>query len=63
MQTTLNIFADNKIGTSFLKGDGTVINTQEDKLNQIFEPCCGHIKGHSSPTAIQSYCLCPRKPS
>ena len=37
-----------------MKVDGNILNTHKDKLNEIFERCCGYIKGHSNPTPIHN---------
>ena len=37
-----------------MKVDGILVNPHKDKLNEIFERCCGYIKGHSNPTEIHN---------
>lgn len=51
-QGTVKRYQKNIALTSFLKVDGALINTHKENLNEIFERCCGYIKGHSNPTAI-----------
>jgi len=40
--------------TSFIKVDGEKIDLCKEKLNEIFEKCCGYIKGHSNPIEIHN---------
>ena len=40
--------------TLFVKVDGTQLDEIKDKINEIFERCCGFIKGHSNPTEIHN---------
>lgn len=51
---TVKRYQKNIALTSFIKVDGTVVNIHKDKLNEIFERCCGYIKGHSNPTEIHN---------
>lgn len=53
-QGTVKRYQKNIALTSFVKVDGNLINTHKDKLNEIFERCCGYIKGHSNPTEIHN---------
>jgi recombinational DNA repair ATPase RecF len=53
-QGTVKRYQKNIALTSFVKVDGTILNTHKDKLNEIFERCCGYIKGHSNPTEIHN---------
>lgn len=53
-QGTVKRYQKNIALTSFVKVDGNVLNTHKDKLNEIFERCCGYIKGHSNPTPIHN---------
>ena len=39
---------------SFVKVDGTLLNTHKDELNEIFERACGFIDGHSNPTVVHN---------
>ena len=53
-QGTVKRYQKNIALTSFIKVDGTTLNIHKDKLNEIFERCCGYIKGHSNPTPIHN---------
>jgi len=53
-QGTVKRYQKNIALTSFVKVDGNILNTHKDKLNEIFERCCGYIKGHSNPTEIHN---------
>lgn len=54
-QGTVKRYQKNISLTSFVKVDGSIINTHKDKLNEIFERCCGYINGHSNPIEIHNY--------
>jgi hypothetical protein len=49
---TVKRYQKNIALTSFMKVNGDKINTHKDDLNEIFERCCGFIKGHSNPEEI-----------
>lgn len=51
-QGTVKRYQKNIALTSFVKVDGSLVNTHKNNLNEIFERCCGYIKGHSNPTEI-----------
>lgn len=53
-QGTVKRYQKNIALTSFMKVDGEKINKNKDRLNEIFERCCGFIKGHSNPTEIHN---------
>ena len=53
-QGTIKRYQKNIALTSFVKVNGVLLNTHKDKLNEIFERCCGFIKGHSNPTEIHN---------
>jgi ABC-type Mn2+/Zn2+ transport system ATPase subunit len=53
-QGTVKRYQKNIALTSFVKVDGNILNAHKDKLNEIFERCCGYIKGHSNPTEIHN---------
>ncbi len=53
-QGTVKRYQKNIVLTSFVKVDGALLDTHKDKLNEIFERCCGFIKGHSNPTEIHN---------
>ena len=53
-QGTIKRYQKNIALTSFVKVNGALVNTHKDKLNEIFERCCGFIKGHSNPTEIHN---------
>jgi hypothetical protein len=53
-QGTVKRYQKNIALTSFVKVDGNILNTHKDKLNEIFERCCGYIKGHSNPAPIHN---------
>lgn len=53
-QGTVKRYQKNIALTSFVKVDGALVDTHKDKLNEIFERCCGFIKGHSNPTEIHN---------
>jgi len=53
-QGTVKRYQKNVALTSFIKVDGVLLNTHKDKLNEVFERCCGFIKGHSNPTEIHN---------
>ena len=52
LKGTVKRYQKNVALTNFLKVDGELLNQYKGKLNEIFERCCGYIKGHSSPTEI-----------
>ncbi|WP_456439610.1 AAA family ATPase [Psychroserpens sp.] len=49
---TIKRYQKNIALTQLAKVDGNLVNTHKNKLNEIFERCCGYIKGHSNPTEI-----------
>jgi predicted ATPase len=49
---TVKRYQKNIALTSFMKVNGDKINAHKDDLNEIFERCCGFIKGHSNPEEI-----------
>lgn len=49
---TVKRYQKNVALTNFVKVDGALLNTHKAKLNEIFEHCCGFIKGHSNPEEI-----------
>lgn len=53
-QGTIKRYQKNVALTSFMKINGEKINTNKEKLNEIFERCCGFIKGHSNPEEIHN---------
>ena len=53
-QGTVKRYQKNIALTSFLKVDGIKLNQHKEKLNEIFERCCGYIKGHSNPEQIHN---------
>jgi len=53
-QGTVKRYQKNIALTSFLKVNGALINSHKGKLNEIFERCCGYIKGHSNPIIIHT---------
>lgn len=53
-QGTVKRYQKNITLTQFVKVDGILVNPHKDKLNEIFERCCGYIKGHSNPTEIHN---------
>jgi hypothetical protein len=53
-QGTVKRYQKNISLTQFVKINGTLVNEHKDKLNEIFERCCGFIKGHSNPTEIHN---------
>lgn len=53
-QGTVKRYQKNIALTSFVKVKGNLLNQHKDKLNEIFERCCGYIKGHSNPTEIDN---------
>lgn len=53
-QGTVKRYQKNIALTSFVKVDGNTLDTNKEKLNEIFERCCGYIKGHSNPTEIHN---------
>ncbi len=53
-QGTIKRYQKNVALTSFMKVNGEKINIHKDKLNEIFERCCGFIKGHSNPEEIHN---------
>lgn len=53
-QGTVKRYQKNIALTSFVKVDGALLDTHKDKLNEIFERCCGFIKGHSNPIEIHN---------
>jgi energy-coupling factor transporter ATP-binding protein EcfA2 len=53
-QGTVKRYQKNIALTLFVKVDGSSVDTHKDKLNEIFERCCGYIKGHSNPTEIHN---------
>lgn len=53
-QGTVKRYQKNITLTSFVKVDGALLDSNKSKLNEIFERCCGFIKGHSNPTEIHN---------
>lgn len=53
-QGTIKRYQKNVALTLFMKVNGDKINAHKDKLNEIFERCCGFIKGHSNPEEIHN---------
>jgi ABC-type Mn2+/Zn2+ transport system ATPase subunit len=53
-QGTVKRYQKNISLTQFVKVNGALVNAHKDKLNEIFERCCGFIKGHSNPTEIHN---------
>jgi hypothetical protein len=53
-QNTIRRYQKNVALTQFVKVEGNLIDKHKDKLNEIFERCCGFIKGHSNPAEIQN---------
>jgi energy-coupling factor transporter ATP-binding protein EcfA2 len=53
-QGTVKRYQKNVALTSFVKVNGALLDSHKDKLNEIFERCCGFIKGHSNPTEIHN---------
>jgi hypothetical protein len=51
-QGTVKRYQKNIALSSFVKVNGEKLNIHKDKLNEIFERCCGFIKGHSNPEEI-----------
>lgn len=49
---TVKRYQKNIALTQFVKVDGALLNSHKEKLNEIFERCCGFIKGHSNPEEI-----------
>lgn len=54
LQNTIRRYQKNVALTQFVKVDGSLIDKHKDKLNEIFERCCGFIKGHSNPSVVQN---------
>lgn len=50
---TVKRYQKNVALTQFIKVDGNLINAHKITLNEIFERCCGFIKGHSSPNEAE----------
>jgi len=40
--------------TRFIKIDGQKLDTNKEKLNEIFERCCAYIKRHINPMEIHN---------
>lgn len=53
-QGTIKRYQKNVALTNFLKIKGDELNTHKGKLNEVFERCCGYIKGHSNPIEIHN---------
>jgi len=53
-QGTVKRYQKNVALMSFIKVDGGKIDTYKEKINEIFERCCGYIKGHSNPIEIHN---------
>lgn len=51
-QGTVKRYQKNIALTLFLKVDGNLLDLYKNKLNEIFERCCGFISGHSNPEII-----------
>lgn len=51
---TIKRYQKNVALTQFAKVDGNLVNSHKNKLNEIFERCCGYLKGHSNPTEIHN---------
>ena len=53
-QGTVKRYQKNVALTSFAKVKGQSINDHKDKINEIFERCCGFLIGHSNPGEIDN---------
>ncbi|NQU52019.1 MAG: AAA family ATPase, partial [Bacteroidetes bacterium] len=53
-QGTIKRYQKNIVLASFVKVDGSLLDANKNKLNEIFERCCGYIKGHSNPIEIHN---------
>jgi len=53
-QGTVKRYQKNVALTNFVKVDGVSLDAHKNKLNEIFERCCGFIKGHSNPIEIHN---------
>nr|WP_315200515.1 AAA family ATPase [uncultured Flavobacterium sp.] len=53
-QGTIKRYQKNVALTQFVKINGDKLNLHKDKINEIFERCCGFIKGHSNPEEIHN---------
>lgn len=53
-QGTVKRYQKNVALTLFAKVNGQSINDHKDKLNEIFERCCGFLIGHSNPEEIDN---------
>jgi energy-coupling factor transporter ATP-binding protein EcfA2 len=53
-QGTVKRYQKNVALSNFIKVDGALLDSYKKKLNEIFERCCGFIKGHSNPTEIHN---------
>ncbi|MDB4925838.1 AAA family ATPase [Mucilaginibacter sp.] len=51
---TVKRYQKNVALTQFIKVDGQLLDANKEKLNEIFERCCGYIKGHSNPMEIHN---------
>jgi energy-coupling factor transporter ATP-binding protein EcfA2 len=51
-QGTVKRYQKNIALTSFVKVNGSLVDVHKDKLNEIFERCCGYIKGHSNALPV-----------
>ena len=52
LKGTVKRYQKNVALTQFLKVNGELLNQHKDALNEVFERCCGYIKGHSSPEEV-----------
>lgn len=54
-QGTVKRYQKNVALSSFAKVNGQSISDHKDKLNDIFERCCGFLVGHSNPEEIDNH--------
>lgn len=53
-QGTVKRYQKNVALTQFVKVEGVKLDLHKEKINEIFERCCGFIKGHSNPIPIHN---------
>lgn len=54
LKGTVKRYQKNIALTKFVELSGVEIDNCKEKLNDIFEKCCGYITGHSNPTEVTS---------
>ncbi|QEC77392.1 AAA family ATPase [Mucilaginibacter ginsenosidivorax] len=54
LNNTVRRYQKNVALTQFIKINGQLLDSNKEQLNELFERCCGYIKGHSNPMEIHN---------